>query len=538
MSDTEHNNREDHDIEQVLPEHSKHKTIPQNTFFYSFGKTSKLSLQTAASYTISMQLCLLVYLLSQLDDDEEHLAAITLITSLINSVVGIGVSPLLAMSLVAGKELGELRDAERQGESEEQLQLRREHISAVFGNGLLISLVMSPVMITALSCSKPLLMHVFGQNEIVAGIAQDFMLPYSSAIPAIMVRISAEQVMFTFERTKPAMLIGLTNFTLSMSLGSVLAFGPPKLGVTGILTGCILESYLTAAGYSLYIAHSPRLKEFHFFDLYKPWQPYLNQLTNIRSLARSIFFSISVDNGMYLMTNLFAGIIGVQQQAALSSIMQFSLFSFLLQLAFGQVAAQELSRNIGGNDFNRASTMGKAALVAMLTYMVPVLLFLSAYPRALTDTMEQQNQSINKLLTILAPIMFIGCALDATRFALLQQLRILGDSSASTYTSFSCVGLSIALSGVLGLKTNMGIYGVATGFTTGTGLATAILLTRWINRIEPQAIEENKTHPKPELSFKNSCVTFFSKKPCLPSVTDNELQMTVNPIQSRYSTSA
>ena len=131
------------DIENQNPENTipveSHRSDLSHSFWHTFNKISKLSWQMSASYTFSMQMGVLVYLLSQLDDSEDNLAAITLITSLINSIVCVGISPLLAMSLVAGKELGELRDAAHQGESEEQLKLRREHISAVFGNGLLIS---------------------------------------------------------------------------------------------------------------------------------------------------------------------------------------------------------------------------------------------------------------------------------------------------------------------------------------------------------------------------------------------------------------
>jgi len=81
-----------------------------DSFNDTFHKVSKLSWQMSASYTICMQIVILVYLLSRLDDSEDNLAAITLITTLINSIICIGAPPLLTMSLVAGKELGELQE--------------------------------------------------------------------------------------------------------------------------------------------------------------------------------------------------------------------------------------------------------------------------------------------------------------------------------------------------------------------------------------------------------------------------------------------
>ena len=175
-----------------------------------FQRISKISLQMTLSYTFSFQMVFLVYLLSQLDDDEDHLAAITLITSFINAITMIGISPLMVFS-------------------------------------------------------KPLLTSIFNQQETTADIAADFIQYYAISIPAMMARICSEQVLFSFGRTKPAMLIGLTNFILCMGIGSSLAlgtFGTKPLGTTGILIGCIMEAYFTALSFSLYIAHNSRFELF------------------------------------------------------------------------------------------------------------------------------------------------------------------------------------------------------------------------------------------------------------------------------------
>ncbi|MCR9192762.1 MAG: MATE family efflux transporter [Gammaproteobacteria bacterium] len=474
----------------------------------------------------------MVYLLSQLDDSEDNLAAITLITTLINSIVCIGASPLLTMSLVAGKELGELQEAEGT-ETEGQLQLRREHVSAIFGNGLIMSAAMTPFMVAGMVFSKALLVNVFNQNTHVAEITQSFLRPYSIAIPAMMVRICADQVMFTFKRTKPAMIIGLSNFVFSMSLGGVLAFGKlgaPKMGTTGILIGCILDAYLTAGGFALYLAKSPRLKEFNFFNFCKPWHPYLDQLNNARNLSRSMLISMTSETTMNFMTSGFAGVIGVQPQAVFSAIMQFSLFSLLLQIAFGQTAAQELSREIGANRFNNASRIGKVGIGALLVYIAPVLITLSVYPDILVDMLNQNdNQYFIKTLRYLAPIMFMGCILDASRFLLLQELRVLGDAQRSSIISCACIVSGIITAGVLGLKTEMGIYGVATGYTASAGLSSAILFARWIKRIEPRAIEASKKNPEQFFSVKASCMRLFRVVRDETSVVRNSIE-TKNPL--------
>ncbi|MDF1757569.1 MAG: MATE family efflux transporter [Legionellaceae bacterium] len=490
---------------------------PDTTESYadSFQKISKLSWQMSASYTFSMQVVILVYLLSQLDDSDENLAAITLITTLLNAIVAVGISPLLTMSLVAGRELGELQEAEKT-ENFDQLELRRKHISAVFGNGLIMSAGMTPFMLSGMIFSKSLLVNVFNQNEEVAEITQNFLRPYSIAIPAIMVRVCADQVMFTFKRTKPAMIIGLLNFAFSMTLGSLLAFGTagfPKMEESGILIGCILDGYLTAIGFALYLAKSERLKDFDFFDVWQPWQQYLGQLKSLINLSKSMLVSMISETAMNFTASNFAGIIGVQPQAVFSAIMQFSLFSMLLQIAFGQTAAQELSREIGASRFKNASRIGKVGVGALLAYIVPVLIALSVYPDILVDILNQNdNQYFVSTLRYLAPIMFIGCIFDAVRFLLLQELRVLGCAQQSTFISCACIVFGIITSGLLGLKTKMGIYGIATGYTASAVTASVILSKLWIKRITPDAIEEIKKNPEQFSSSDSCCVGFFNRK--------------------------
>lgn len=507
----------------------------QTTSLGIFKKLSKLSWQMSASYTFSLQMVSLIYLLSQLSDNDEHLASASQTTSLINAIVAIGVSPLFSMSLAAGEELGALQKAKADGESEAQLAIRRDHISAVLGNGLIMSAVISPFMILPMVFSKSLLTNVFDQNPDVSEITQSFVRPYAIMVPAMLIRVCCEQIMFMFERTKPAMLIGMSNFAFSTTLGSVLAFGllgAPKLGRTGLLIGSILDIYLTALGYALYVAFSPRLKEYNFFNLYKPWAPYLGQLKEITNLSRTYMLGMTTETIGALITNAYAGVVGVQQQAAFSIIMQFSLLSFLLQVAFGQTCSQEMKREIGKNDFSNASHTGKVGLATTLFYIAPIPLALSVYPNVLLDMMGIKNQSIKKTLPYLAPIMFAGNILDAARDNILQQMRMIGDSKKSALISSGSIILGVIVSGLLGLQTRMGIYGVAAGYSGSIALAATILFMRWLTRIKPSAIQHNQRHPEQFFSVKACCDLFFIKKsPRLLSVTDDSIQMNVtNPV--------
>lgn len=514
--------------------------VPES-FKDSFLKISKLSWQMSVSYTFCIQMSAVVYMLSQLDDSEDNLDAITLITSFVSFLVFVGVSPLLPMSLVAGKQLGELNKLERVGEiCENEQQQKREHIAAVFGNGLIISALVSPFMILPMVFSKDILTKVFSQNDDVAAIAQSFIRPYAATVPPLLARVCADQVMFLFKRTKPAMVMSLTTFSISLTIGGILAFGKlgsPKLGADGVLLGCIIGVYMESLGYLLYLRRSPRLNKFNFYDLYKKWSPYYGQLNDILNLGGSMVLTMSTELSMNLMLNSFSGIVGAEEQAAMAAILQFSLFSVLLQTAFGQACVQEMSREIGKENFFQASKIGKIGVIAIFSYITPVLLLLAIYPDILADIMAKNDQSMKDSLKYLAPIMFVGCILDAERFLVLQQMRVLGDAQISSKISASCVVLGIALSGVLGLKTNMGIYGVATGFTASSGLAAAILFSRWLSRIQPENIKKTKENPEKFHSIKN-CIAFFSsKKDSSPQGSEDLKRQIENPLNPMHEVS-
>ena len=61
----------------------------------------------------------------------------------------------------------------------------------------------------------------------------------------------------------------------------------------------------------------------------------------------------------------------------------------------------------------------------------------------------------------------------------------------------------------LGLRTQLGIYGVAIGYTSGIFLATLAILYRWLQRIEPLAIQTFQE--KPKVLNKRVCPFLFFK---------------------------
>lgn len=461
--------------------------------FSAARRVLNLALPMALSYTFSIEMWLMVLFLSRLNADKKDTASITLITTMINALVVIGISPLFAMSIIAGKKSGELKNAQDRNEDEGIQEELKDDIARVNHHGLIIAAAMTPFVMLPLIFSDSILTNVFKQNPDVAARTQVITRPYGLiAVPPIMLRLCSEQMMFSFGKTKPAMIMGLCNAAIGMWVAYSLAFGKfdaPKMGEKGMLIGYSLEAGLTSGAFSLYIALHPDFKDFAFFRP-KNILSHLNKIKSLLNIGVPILIGNAIEMGAIVATGALAGRVGIAEQAAYSTTMQFVLFAFLLQSAFGQSTSQEISRLIGDNAYQSAATIGRSGILTAVACAIPMPLLFSIKPEFLIKLLGQDTPGTQDILTHLAPIMFVCVLFDTLRYNLLKPLQNnLDDGKVST--AIASIGLSggVLLSWGLGLKTSLGIYGVALGYMISLIATTACLFTRWYPRIKPEAIE-------------------------------------------------
>ncbi len=260
-------------------------------FAQIFKAISTLALPTAASYTFSIQIFLILLLLNSLNDDEEHVAASTLIALLMNTFIAIGASPLFAMSVITSHEVGALEDAQKaENPSQELLERNRKKIASINHNGFWLSGLISIPLLALINNIKPLLMHM-GQDEEVSEVTQQFLQTYSPAIPALLLRIATEQMLFSFKKANAAMNLGLMSLGLGTGASLLLAHGKmgfPKLGARGIALGYVIESYMTATFFALYLAKHPDFKLFSFFKVFQRTEIQFNQFKKLLSIGSTI----------------------------------------------------------------------------------------------------------------------------------------------------------------------------------------------------------------------------------------------------------
>lgn len=525
----------------TAPRSENNDTLPHNpesplpTYVQASTQLTRLSLQMASSYTFSFEMIILVYTLGRINNAQNNLAAISLISSMLNTIVYIGATPLFSISIITAEKLGAYRIAELGNSEKFQLtaDASRDEIAVIYRHSILLAGALTLPMVACLVFSQPLLTGL-QQNNQVAHISQDFLRPFSLCVPPFMLRMCSEQIIYGFGQSKSVMQITLASFIPTLSLGLALSFGAaglPNLGNWGLLAGCISESYLSSIAMLMYVALSKQFKPFNFFDFSRSWDKYANQRQKISTLGGFILLiSLSETIGM-LINSTFAGMVGVQQQAALSLCSQFTLIAFLLQIACGQTCSQEMNRALGQKKYELVSLLGKSSLISSVSLVAPIPLLFACSPGLLTRILGTADDEMQIILNGLVPIMAVATIVDVIRYNLLQQLLILKDVNHSALISTGNLLFGIVLSGVLSLATDMGIYGVATGYAIGVSLASLCLLTRWIPRIQADAIKQHGEKREPIAlvapQTNRRCLMFFSTSP-----TDKPANDVVNPVHA------
>ncbi|AXH78368.1 MAG: hypothetical protein [Circular genetic element sp.] len=241
-----------------------------------FKAMCRLSWPTALSYTFSFQMVLLTILSRQLGQDKNHQDAAALMTTFVNCITTVSVSPLFASSMKAGYLIGQLKQSEQLLNNErpdeiEDCDVLQKKITETFRSSLILAEgLLSPLAAMGLVFSKDILSTILRQNEDVSSIVQRFTRPYAATMPALMLRMCAEQQMFAQGKNTPPMIMAQISFLSSMFAGAALAegwFGLPKYGEDALLVACIAEAYITAIAFSLYLLIHNDFRKFEFFVL-------------------------------------------------------------------------------------------------------------------------------------------------------------------------------------------------------------------------------------------------------------------------------
>jgi Na+-driven multidrug efflux pump len=480
-------------------------------FFTDFSNLTGKAIPMAASYTFSIEQLAAGLLSLQLNNDEDHAAATVLFQTVMGTAIRVSLAPLFAVSIRSSSKFGALHKAEKDEVTNTALiEEKQNDIANTLKAGLIQSGIVTLPALGCLLFSEEML-KTFGQSSATSALAADFLKPFAVSAPALSVRMCLGQIMFANGDPKPAMIIGVINFGIGTGMSIWLAKGGLGIsgrGLNGVAWGINVESYLTALGYAAYLFTSKKYAGIPFLNLSRTnWKNVKKELASLTSVAGPVTFTMAVETALTFMMGIFAGRLGVKEQAALSYSMQMVFLVFLGLMAYGQGTSLAVGRYKGEERYDMASRMAKNGLISTLIAVAPACVVVGVAPQLLYNILNIEDEETQENVTKLTPLILAGATAMAARYNVNQVLRSLGDHKGSTIISALGMASGILLAELLGLETDAAIFGVAAGLVIGEGVSLLSLLPRWFSRIHPEKIEA--IHKKPALAEPQSWCGYF-----------------------------
>ncbi len=480
------------------------------TFWDIFKHISKVGIPMCLSFTFCFEVYASVLLLQLVSQSEDDTAAATLVSTIMNTFCVISMSPVLSVINVLTLSLEEWKAEKNKGphsvlaedEHGNAIDLTaipglKERIESVGPYAFLMATAVSIPCWASLYFSRSIMTSIFHQQDSVARSAERFLRPYSFAVPALMLRVALGLIMLSFGKNKEAGAVALATFAIGLGLSILLGFGftfSPELDQTGIALGFVVETYLTALCFGLFVKFNKECSEFNFFQI--SWdilQRNTRVLIDMLRYGWAFFLSYSIDLSLALVIGIFSGLLGVEQESAMSYCMQLLFFDFIFLAAIGMTCMQEVTRAMSIKNSQTdpdllqkmaqfTVQLSRGGLITSLIYLTPLPLLVAIYPKALEFISGGATPEVSKELRRLVPIMAAGVAFDNIRYNLLQQSRAFEDISVPIVIAFCGMLAVIGLAAVFGFVTDLGVDGIAMGYTIGLGFAAAALFLRWVSQ--------------------------------------------------------
>jgi MATE family multidrug resistance protein len=475
-------------------------------------KILKLTPARAASFTFTFSTIassIMAGHLKESSDNQDFLAAITLIAVTSTTLVGLSSSGLFAINIFTSRQRGIFL---RKFKANEDTTLVTQKITQVIKNGLFLACILSVFPFFFMLFSGSILTEVFGQDKNVASLAQTYLRPYAFAFLGIMVRTCFEMVIFSFEKQVPAACMALSSFSVGLTLAYLFCFGyfsSEYSGLAGIAYGFIAEAYLIALSYGCYLAFSDTFNLHNFFKNFKYNHEDLRQLKELVKIAAFLLLTTFSEVTVAFAMNIFIGSLGKDELVAQNFAAQFTSFILIFRLAFGQVACQVVSQALGEKKYHDARCFAIYGLMVSLALVFPACLIVAAYPQLLLSIFADNaaGTAVFSMLQTLIVITAVGVLFDVIRYHELQILRGKKDNATPAIISGVSLWFGLFLSYILGFSCNLGINGVATGYTLG--LVVDALLLFW--RAKSQMTVEALANPETENRSLPGCLSrFFS----------------------------
>lgn len=408
-------------------------------------------------------------------------------------VARVGPGPLAAVALAStwAWSSGAVAQGIVQGMDPLVSQSHGEGDSDAMGLALQRGLVVAGLVtipLVALWLSTEGVFLALGQDPVVAGLAQDYLIARLPSTLGFNVFLALRQYLAGRTLTRPAMWVMFACNVLNVFLNWVLIFGnlgAPALGLVGAGLATGITNVLLPIGLFLWIRH---------FRLHEgAWRRWDARSFSLAGLGRYLTLGLPVGVQLGLEANAFTvammmvGWMGVTELGAHQIVMNLASFTFMVPLGVSIGASARAGNLIGAGDARGLRVACRVGFLMGGGVMAIAAVCFVAFRQAL-PTLYTNEASVVGMAALLLPIAGAFQIFDGVQVVGAGLMRGMGRPQAGAIVNllgFYAVGLP--LSYVLAFRMDLGLVGIWWGLAAGLG-GVAIMLVAWVSRTNRQSV--------------------------------------------------
>ena len=392
------------------------------------------------------------------------LAAVSLANSIFFILMGLGVGFSFAMTPL----ISEADAAKNYMEGKKSYQ-----------HGVIILSVLGVVLAGVLLLMEPLL-RMMNQPEDVVVLA----IPYYNVLAFSMIPLLIFQAIKQFtdglSLTKYAMIAILGSNCINVLLNYILIygkFGAPALGAVGAAYGTLVSRILMIFVLLYFIS---KRKKFQSYKIAISWFSLEKErVIKIFKLGYPTALQMFFEIGIFASAVLLSGMIGTDEQAANQIALNLSTMTFMVATGVAVTATIRVGNQKGLKDYYNLKRIAISNVVLMIIIsIIAAIGFMSLRTYLPWIYIDDENVvNIAAKLLIIAGLFQIS---DGIQVVVLGALRGLQDMYVPmwlVFVSYWIIGFPVCY--YLGLKTDLGTFGVWIGLLVGLTVSATLLYIRF-----------------------------------------------------------
>ncbi len=354
---------------------------------------------------------------------------------------------------------------------------------AVRNAGWLALLLAIPVSVAAWY-SSPILV-LLGQEQQVSDAGQSYLRWLLwGLLPSLWFAVLTE---FLAAHTRPRAVFVVTLFGIalnalldySLMFGN---FGAPDMGLEGAGVASLVVNWVMFLALLAFVLRDRRLRRYRLLG--RLWRIEWPVMAEIVKVGSPIAVTEITEMGMYFVTTLMMGLLGVEALAAHAVTAQCYAVVFMIPVGLAQAGAVRVGRAAGARDAARLARSGwTATALSGLLVLLPALVFWLAgrfVAGLILDPAVPANTEALDLAALLLAVAAFFMIVDAVQITARGALQGLKDTAMPMVIAVSTSwGLGIPTAVALGFGLGLGGPGIWAGMAVAMTGAAWLLLRRF-----------------------------------------------------------